>query len=85
MKNLIFATFVALFVSFSGTQSVEAFGSCIKKKVCTEEVCRRTFCKTKMVCGCAKQIQFVEVTYRSTYRDCCGNCSYRTFTKTYRY
>ena len=85
MKNLILAALVALFVSLSGTQTVSAGPlSCLKKKVCTEEICRREFCKTKIVCGCEQKIPFIEITYRVTYRDCCGNCSYRIYTVTHR-
>lgn len=57
---------------------------CIKRKVCTTEEDRCYFTKTKCFCGCKRTVHFVEITYKSTYADKCGNCSYRTFKVTKR-
>ncbi|MDF1814309.1 MAG: hypothetical protein P1V20_19040 [Verrucomicrobiales bacterium] len=53
---------------------------CCKKKCETVEVCRRCFTKTVCVCGCPKVINYIEVTYCTTY--CDG--STKQWTKTYR-
>ena len=95
MKKLILSAVVAVTAIFMGAQPAEAGCCkkrcgislpklCIKKKVCTQEVCRRYHCKTKCVCGCPKTVRYVTITYRTTYRDCCGRCSYKCYTRTYK-
>ncbi|MDF1756034.1 MAG: hypothetical protein P1U89_24815 [Verrucomicrobiales bacterium] len=85
MRNLILTALIVTFAMLMGPVNLNASThSCVKKKVCTEEVCRREFCKTKTVCGCVTKTLFVEITYKTTYRDSCGNCSYRIHTETRR-
>lgn len=88
MRKLILSAVIAVTAMLMGPQAAEAGCCgpklCLKKKVCTEEVCRRCYTKTRCVLGCPKTIHFVEITYRTTYRDCCGNCSYKTHTVTRR-
>ncbi len=95
MKNLVLSAAVALtamFIVAAPANAAEAKAAdCAKKKSCfsffackkkckTVEVCRRCFTKTVCVCGCPKCIDYVEVTYCTTY--CDG--STKNWIKTYR-
>ncbi len=91
MKKLILIAVVAVAAIFGGVQTVKAEDCCckprilcVKKKVKTEEVCRRYFCETRCFLGCPRVIQFVEVTYHTTYCDSCGKESVEEWTKVYR-
>lgn len=91
MKRFITTAIIAISAMFAGVNTtVQAEDCCakplicLKKKVKTEEICRRVFCKTKCVLGCIKVIQFEEVTYCTTYCDCCGCITTKEWTKVYR-
>ncbi|MDF1754359.1 MAG: hypothetical protein P1U89_16365 [Verrucomicrobiales bacterium] len=89
MKNLIITAAVAIAAMFAIVTPAQAGECCPKssfgffgcgKKVSTVEVCRRCFTKTICVCGCPKQIEYVEVTYCTTY---CNGMT-KNWTKIYR-
>ena len=89
MKSLILTALVAVSAMFMGIQPASAGNCCgikicAKKKIGTTEVCRRYFCKTRCVLGCPRTIRFVEITYCTTYCDCCGNKTSETWTRVRR-
>ncbi len=90
MKKLILTAVIATTAIFMGAQPAQAADCCcvkvvcLKKKVKTEEIGRRCFCETRCVLGRQKTIWFEEITYRTTYVDCCGKCTYKTFTRVRR-
>ncbi len=90
MKRIILTVAVAITASLIGFTPAHAEQGdsgiagcnifCLKKKCTTVEVCRRCFTKTICVSGCAQQIEYIEVTYCTTY--CDG--SIKNWTKIYR-
>jgi hypothetical protein len=88
MRKIILAAALATslisFVPVRANEGNTDISSCcifnLKKKCTTVECSRRCFTKAICVCGCIKQIEYIEVTYCTTY--CDG--STKNWTKIYR-
>lgn len=82
MKNLILTIAIAFAALFITAKPAEAGLCCKKKEVCTVVVCKRTYCVEKCGLCCKRIVTYQETTYETTYRDCCGKTSKKTWTET---
>lgn len=80
MKILLIAAIAATLI-FTSSQPVEAGLCCKKKEICTQEVCRRCYVKEKRCLCVVTKTTIQEITYETTYEDCKGRITKKTWTK----